>query len=121
MKKPEWLYSWTWTEADELRLSGAAKDLDRLAKEIASLAASCRSRGTGSLSSELITDAGTHYEDTLDQWKQQIDSDVVANLRASAAAIRSTVTERKTLWDQFQYQLRKYLEAEEAEKEREKE
>lgn len=109
MLKPKWLYSWTWTEADEIRLTGAANDLDKLANEISSLAQSCCTKGKNSLSSELITDAGSHYEDVLDLWKQKIESEVVSNLRASASAIRNTVAERRTLWDQFQYELRRFL------------
>ncbi len=108
MKKPKWLYSWSWSEADEIRLSNAARDLDALANEISSLAESCCSKGKKGLSSELITDAGAHYEDELTRWKQGIDSDVVSNLRASAAAIRNTVAERRTLWDQFQYEMSKF-------------
>jgi len=108
MQKPKWLYSWTWTEADELRLTGAANDLDSLANELSSLAQSCCIQGKKGLSSDLITDAGNHYEDELDRWKQKIESEVVANLRASASAIRSTVAERQTIWDQFQRKLKDY-------------
>ena len=108
MKEPKWLYSWSWTEADEIRLSGAAKDLDKLANELSSLAKSCCNQGKNSLSSELITDAGTHYEEELKCWKQKIDSEVVPNLRVSASAIRNTVAERRTLWDQFQREVRKF-------------
>ena len=108
MLKPKWLYSWTWTEADEIRLTGAANDLDSLANELSSLAQSCCIQGKNSLSFELITDAGSHYEDELDRWKQKIESEVVSNLRASASAIRNTVAERKTLWDQFQRELSKF-------------
>ena len=108
MKKPKWLYSWSWTEADEMRLSGAANDLDKLANELSSLAESCCTQGKNSLSSELITDAGSHYEDELYRWKQKIESEVVSNLRASASAIRSTVAERRTIWDKFQSEMRKF-------------
>lgn len=108
MNKPKWLYSWTWSEADEIRLSGAANDLDALANELSSLAATCRTQGKNGLSSDLITDAGTHYEDELDRWKQKIDSEVVSNLRAAASAIRNTVAERQTIWDQFQREMRKF-------------
>ena len=110
MKKPEWLYSWTWTEADELRLSGAASDLEKVANEISSIAATCANEGKSSLSYELITDAGTHYEDELALWKQKIDSDVVSNLTAAASAIRSTVAERQTIWDQFQREMKTFNE-----------
>lgn len=108
MLKPKWLYSWTWTEADEIRLTGAANDLDSLANELSSLAQSCCIQGKNGLSSDLITDAGSHYEDKLDRWKQKIESEVVANLRASASAIRSTAAERQTIWDQFQSEMRKF-------------
>lgn len=108
MLKPKWLYSWTWTEADEIRLSGAANDLDSLANELSSLAESCCIQGKDGLSSDLITDAGTHYEDELCRWKQRIDSEVVSNLRASASAIRNTVAERQTIWDQFQSEMKKF-------------
>ena len=108
MKKPEWLYSWNWTEFDEMRLSGAANDLDSLANELSSLALSCCLEGKNGLSSDFITDAGGHYEDELDLWKQKIDSEVVSNLRASASAIRSTVDERRTIWDQFQIEMSKF-------------
>ena len=108
MQKPKWLYSWTWTEADEIRLTGAANDLDSLAKELNSLAQSCCIQGKNGLSSNLITDAGSHYEDELVRWKQKIESEVVTNLRASASAIRNTVAERRTLWDQFQIEVRKF-------------
>ena len=107
MKEPEWLYSWEWTEADEIRLNSAANDLDSLANEISTLAQSCRNQGKNGLSLNLITDAGSHYEDELDRWKQEIESGVVSNLRASASAIRSTVAERKTIWDQFQIEVNK--------------
>ena len=110
MLKPQWLYSWTWTEADEIRLTGAANDLDSLANELSSLAQSCCIQGKNSLSSDLITDAGSHYEDELDRWKQKMESEVVSNLRASAAAIRSTAAERQTIWDRFQSELRKFNE-----------
>lgn len=108
MQKPKWLYSWTWTEADEIRLTGAANDLDSLAKELSSLAQSCCIQGKNGLSSNLITDAGSHYEDELVRWKQKIESEVVSNLRASASAIRNTVVERQTLWDQFQIKVRDF-------------
>lgn len=108
MLKPQWLYSWTWTEADEIRLTGAANDLDSLANELSSLAQSCCIQGKNGLSSDLITDAGSHYEDELDRWKQKIESEVVSNLRASASAIRSTAAERQTIWDQFQSEMRKF-------------
>ena len=107
MEEPKWPYSWNWTELDELRLSGAANDLDSLANELSSLAQACCIQGKNGLSSDLITDAGSHYEDELDRWKQKIESEVVANLRTSASAIRSTVAERQTLWDQFQREIRK--------------
>ena len=109
MDEPKWLYSWNWTEFDEIRLSGAANDLDKLSNELSTLAESCCTQGKNSLSSELITDAGSHYEDELDRWKQKIESEVVSNLRASASAIRNTVAERRTLWDQFQYEVRRFL------------
>lgn len=108
MQEPKWLYSWTWTEADEIRLTGAANDLDALANELSSYAQSCCIQGKKDLSNNLITDAGSRYEDALDRWKQKIESEVVSNLRASASAIRSTVAERKTLWDQFQIKVRKF-------------
>ena len=108
MQKPKWLYSWTWTEADEIRLSGAADDLDSLANELSLLAGSCHTQGKNSISSELITDAGTHYEDEIKLWKDKIDLDVVSNLRASASAIRNTVSERRTIWDQFQLELQRF-------------
>ena len=108
MDEPRWLYSWHWTEFDEIRLSGAANDLDSLANELSSLAQSCCVQGKNGLSSALITDAGNHYEDELDLWKQKIESEVVTNLRASASAIRSTIAERRTLWDQFQSEVRKF-------------
>lgn len=108
MRKPEWLYSWTWSEADEIRLSAAANDLDALSNELSSLAESCCSQGKTSLSSDFISDAGTHYEEALIRWKQDMESEVVSNLRASAAAIRGTVAERQTLWDQFQSEMRKF-------------
>lgn len=108
MLKPKWLYSWTWSEADEIRLTGAADSLDSLANELSTLAQSCCSQGKNGLSSELITDAGSHYEDELDLWKQKIESEVVSNLRASASAIRNTVAERQTIWDQFQSEMRKF-------------
>ena len=110
MKKPNWPYSWHWTEVDELRLSGAARDLDNLASEISSIASTCCNEGKSSLSSELITDAGTHFEDELKLWKQKIDSDVVANLNAAAAAIRNTIEERKTLWDCYWEECRSFNE-----------
>ena len=93
MLKPQWLYSWTWTEADEIRLTGAANDLDSLANELSSLAQSCCIQGKKGLSSDLITDAGIHYENELDSWKQKIESEVVSNLRASASAIRRVCSE----------------------------
>ena len=108
MRKPKWLYSWTWTEADEIRLTGAANTLDSLANELSSIAQSCCAQGKNGLSSGLVTDAGTHFENELDCWKQKIESEVVSNLRASAAAIRSTAAERQTLWDQFQSEMRKF-------------
>ena len=108
MLKPKWLYSWTWTEADEIRLIGAADDLDTLANELSSLAQSCCVQGKNGLSSNFITDAGSHYEDELAQWAQKIQSEVVPNLRASASAIRSTAAERQTIWDQFQRETRKF-------------
>ena len=108
MRKPKWLYSWTWTEADEIRLTSAANNLDTLANELSTLAQSCCIQGKNGLSSDLITDAGSHYEDELDRWKQKIESEVVSNLRASASAIRGTVAERRTLWDQFQSEMRKF-------------
>ena len=108
MKEPKWLYSWNWTEVDELRLSSAASDLDALANELSSLAETCCSQGKISISSELITDAGAHYEDELNAWKRKIDSEVVFKLRVSAAAIRNTIAERQTLWDQFQDEVRKF-------------
>ena len=113
MVKPKWLYSWHWTEADEWRLSNAANDLDKLAEELRSLAEACCIQGNNILSSELITDAGSHYEDELEHWKGKIISQVVPNLKASATAIRNTVRERRTLWDQFQRELRKFAEWEE--------
>lgn len=108
MLKPKWLYSWTWSEADEIRLTGAADNLDSLANELSSIAQSCCTQGKSGLSSDLITDAGSHYEDELDLWKQKIESEVVSNLRASASAIRSTVEERRTIWDQFQIEMSKF-------------
>lgn len=108
MQKPKWLYSWTWTEADELRLTSAANNLDSLANELSTLAQSCCIQGKNGLSSDLITDAGSHYEDELDRWKQKIESEVISNLRASASAIRNTVAERQTIWDQFQSEMRKF-------------
>ena len=108
MQKPKWLYSWTWTEADEIRLSGAANDLDSLANELSSLAGTCCTQGKNGLSADLITDAGAHYEEELNRWKQKIESEVVSNLRASASAIRSTVAERQTIWDQFQRKVREF-------------
>ena len=108
MAEPKWPYSWNWTEFDEMRLSGAANDLDSLANELSSLAQSCCIQGKNGLSSDLITDAGSHYEDELDRWKQKIESEVVSNLRASASAIRSTAAERQTIWDQFQSEMRKF-------------
>lgn len=108
MEGPKWLYSWSWSEIDEIRLNGAANDLDSLASELSTLAQSCCNQGKNSLSSELITDAGTHYEDELNRWKQKIETEVVANLRASASAIRNTIAERKTLWDQFQIEVEKF-------------
>lgn len=108
MRKPEWLYSWTWSEADEIRLSSAANDLDALSNELSSLAETCCNQGKTSLSSDLISDAGAHYEEELIRWKQKMESEVVSNLRASAAAIRGTVAERQTLWDQFQSEIRKF-------------
>lgn len=108
MLKPKWLYSWTWTEIDEIRLTGAADDLDSLANELSSIAQSYCTQGKDVLSSELSTDAGSHYEDELNLWKQKIESEVVSNLRASASSIRSTVAERQTLWDQFQSEMRKF-------------
>lgn len=110
MKEPKWIYSWKWTEADERRLSSAADDFDSLANELSTLAESCCSQGIRSLSSDLITDAGAHYEDELNRWKQEIVSGVASNLRASASAIRHTVIERKTLWDCFQSELKKFHE-----------
>lgn len=107
MDEPKWLYSWSWSEMDEIRLNGAANDLDSLATELSALAQSCCNQGKYSLSSELITDAGTHYEDELNRWKQKIETEVVANLRASASAIRNTIAERKTIWDQFQIEVEK--------------
>ena len=101
MKKPVWPFSGYWSEADEIRLSNAAKDLDALANELSTLASTCCNQGKNSLSSSLITDAGTHYEDELNIWKQNLESNVVANLRASAAAIRATVATRQTMWDKF--------------------
>lgn len=109
MKKPEWLYSWKWTEADEIRLSRAADDLDYLASELSSLAQLSCSQGKRGLSSDFITDAGSHYEGELDLWKQKMESQVVSNLQAAAAAIRSTVAERQTLWDRFQQELRAFF------------
>lgn len=108
MLKPTWLYSWTWTEADEIRLTGAANDLDALANELSSLAGSCCIQGKNDLSSDLITDAGSHFENELNRWKQKIESEVVSNLRASASAIRNTAAERQTIWDQFQNDMRKF-------------
>lgn len=108
MLKPKWLYSWTWSEADEIRLTGAADSLDSLANELSTLAQSCCTQGKNGLSSDLITDAGSHYEDELDLWKQKIESEVVSNLRVSASAIRSTVEERRTIWDQFQIEMGKF-------------
>lgn len=108
MVKPKWLYSWSWTEADEIRLSNAASDLDTLANELSSLATSCCTQGKNGLSSDLITDAGAHYEDEIIRWQLGIDSDVVTNLRASASAIRNTIEERKTIWDQFQSEMKKF-------------
>lgn len=108
MLKPKWLYSWTWTEVDEIRLTGVANDLDALANELSTLARSCCSQGKKGLSSDFITDAGSRYEDELDRWKLRMESEVVANLRASASLIRSTVAERQTIWDQFQREMRKY-------------
>ena len=110
MKKPEWLYSWTWTEADEFRLSGAASGLDTLANELSALAKNCYSQGKNALASNLVTDAGTHYEDELKIWKQRIESDIVPNLKASAAAIRATVEERRTIWDQFRIKVKDFNE-----------
>lgn len=109
MKEPRWLYDWNWTEFDEIRLNGAANDLDSLANELSSLAQSCCIQGKNGLSSDLITNAGTHYEDELDLWKQKVESEVVFKLRVSASAIRNTVQERRTLWDQFQSEARKFL------------
>ena len=109
MNEPQWPYSWNWTEFDEIRLSSAAKNLDELANELSSLAASCCTQGKNGLSSDLITDAGTHYEDELTRWKQKMDSEVVSNLRVSAAAIRNTIAERQTLWDKFQTEVKKFL------------
>lgn len=109
MKKPEWPYGWNWTEVDEIRLNGAANDLDELANELSSLAASCCTQGKNGLSYEFITDAGAHYEEELNRWKQKIDSEVVIKLRVSAAEIRNTVAERQTLWDRFQSEVRKFL------------
>lgn len=108
MLKPKWLYSWTWSEADEIRLTGAANDLDSLANELSSLAQSCCIQGKNCLSSDLITGAGSHYEDELDLWKQKIESEVVSSLRTSASAIRNTVAERRTIWDQFQIEMGKF-------------
>lgn len=111
IKEPEWLYSWNWTELVEYRLSGAANDLDKLANELSALAATCWERGKNSLSIDMVTDAGVHYEDELNCWKQNIDSEVVANLKISASAIRNTIAERQTIWDQFQDEVRKYMES----------
>lgn len=108
MLKPKWLYSWTWTEADEIRLSNAANELDSLANEISSLAELCYNQGKNSLSVDLISDAGIHYEDELSIWKQKINSEVVYNLRLSASAIRNTIAERQTIWDQFQSEMGKF-------------
>ena len=109
MREPRWRHSWSWTEFDEIRLNGAAKTLDSLANELSSLAQTCCTQGKNGLSSDLITDAGSHFEDELTCWKQYIESEVVANLRVSASAIRNTVAERKTLWDQFQLEVKKYM------------
>lgn len=108
MEKPKWLYSWTWTELDEIRLTSAANDLDELANELSSLANSCWIQGKEGLSSDLITDAGAHYAGVLDCWMLGVESDVVSTLRVSASAIRNTVAERQTIWDQFQSELRKF-------------
>jgi len=108
MDAPKWLYGWNWTEFDEMRLTGAANDLDALANELTSLAESCFTQGKNVLSSNLITDAGSHYEDELDLWKQSIISEVVPNLRTSASAIRNTVAERQTLWDHYQSEVKRF-------------
>ena len=109
MKEPKWPYSWDWTEADEIRLSSAAKKMESLANELSSLATSYCTQGKNFLSSDLISDAGTHYEDELTCWKQKMDSEVVSNLRVSAAAIRNTIAERQTLWDMFQTEVKNFL------------
>lgn len=111
MDEPKWLYSWSWTEADEIRLNGAADDLDALANELSSLAASCCTQGKKGLSSDLNTDAGAYFEDELERWRQSVTTDVVNNLRASASAIRNTVATRQTLWDQFQKKLKNFKES----------
>ena len=116
LEEPKWPYSWSWTEVDEIRLSSAAKTLDSLANELSSIAKSCCTQGKNNLSFDLITDAGTHFEDELDRWKQGIESDVVTNLRASAAAIRNTIAERQTLWDQFQKELKEFIARDEEQK-----
>ena len=108
MQKPKWLYSWTWTEADEIRLNGAAGDLEELANELSTLAQTCYTQGENGLSSDLITDAGSHYEGELNAWKQKIENEVVSNLRVAATAIRSTVLERQTSWDKFQSEVIKF-------------
>lgn len=112
MDKPEWIYSWNWTEGDELRLSSAANKLDKLANELSALAETCTAQGKNSLALNLVSDAGTHFEDELDAWKQKMNNDVIANLRTSASAIRNTIAERSTLWDAFQNALKKFAEQE---------
>lgn len=105
MIKPKWLYSWSWSEADEIRLSQAAASLDSLADTISGLAQDCYEKGQKDLSNQLVTDAGFHFVEELANWKQKLNSDVVDNLRLSAKLIRNTIDERTTIWDKFQKEL----------------